>query len=80
VLGEIKSGYQGGSQLGRNEVILLPDLETAEQYARIFAQLKRAGTPVPANDLWIAAIVLQHNLRLITRDGHFERIPQLLLL
>jgi predicted nucleic acid-binding protein len=41
-------------------------------------QLKRAGTPVPDNDLWIAALVLEHDLRLITRDKHFERIPQLL--
>jgi predicted nucleic acid-binding protein len=60
--------------------VLLPDLETAEQYAWIHAQMKRAGTPIPANDLWIAAQVLQHNLTLITRDEHFERIPQLLLL
>ena len=92
VLGEIKAGYQGGSQFGRNEAtlnrfldketvgVLLPDLETAEQYARIYAQLRRAGTPVPANDLWIAAQVLQHNLTLITRDGHFDPIPQLLRL
>jgi len=55
----------------------LPARETAEHYARIFVQLKRAGTPVPDNDLWIAAIALEFDLTLITRDRHFERIPQL---
>jgi predicted nucleic acid-binding protein len=58
--------------------VLLPDRETAEQYARLFVQLKRAGTPVPDNDLWIAALALQHDVLLITRDKHFEKIPQLL--
>lgn len=57
--------------------VLLPSWETAEQYARIFVQLKQAGTPIPDNDLWIAALVLEHDLILITRDRHFERIPQL---
>jgi tRNA(fMet)-specific endonuclease VapC len=90
VLAEIKAGFYGGSQEHRNEIllqrllatptvgVLLPARETAEQYARLFVQLKRAGTPVPDNDLWIAALVLQHDLRLITRDKHFEQIPQLL--
>jgi predicted nucleic acid-binding protein len=49
-----------------------------ERYARLFVQLKRAGTPVPDNDLWIAALVLEHDLTLITRDRHFGCIPQLL--
>jgi len=55
----------------------LPGRETAEHYARLFVQLKRAGTPVPDNDLWIAALALEHELMLITRDRRFERIPQL---
>ena len=90
VLAEIKAGFYGGSQQHKNEVllqallakptvaILFPSRETAEHYARLFVQLKRAGTPVPDNDLWIAALALEHNLRLITRDQHFERVPQLL--
>ena len=89
VLGEIKAGFHGGTQRHRNEAllqrflakatvsVLLPGRETAEHYARIFVQLRRAGTPVPDNDLWIAALVLEHDLTLITRDRHFERIPQL---
>jgi tRNA(fMet)-specific endonuclease VapC len=88
VLAEIKAGFYGGLQQRRNESllqrllaketvgVLLPSRETAEHYARLFVQLKRAGTPVPDNDLWIAALVLEHGLLLITRDGHFQRIPQ----
>jgi tRNA(fMet)-specific endonuclease VapC len=90
VLGELKAGFHGGTQQRRNELvlnkllakstvsILFPGRETAEHYARVFVQLKRAGTPIPDNDLWIAALVLEHDLLLITRDRHFERIPQLL--
>jgi tRNA(fMet)-specific endonuclease VapC len=90
VLAEIKAGFYGGTQRGRNEAllqrllakptvgVLLPARETAEHYARLFVQLKRAGTPVPDNDLWIAALALEHDLVLITRDQHFEKIPQLL--
>jgi len=90
VLGEINAGFYGGSQQHRNELllrkllskdtvsVLLPSRETAEQYARLFVQLKRAGTPVPDNHLWIAALALEHDLILITRDQHFGRIPQLL--
>jgi tRNA(fMet)-specific endonuclease VapC len=90
VLAEVKAGFYGGSQQHRNEKllqsflaqptvgVLLPERETAEHYARLFVQLKRAGTPIPDNDLWIAALALQHDLPLITRDHHFERVPQLL--
>jgi tRNA(fMet)-specific endonuclease VapC len=90
VLAEIKAGFYGGTQHHRNEVllrkfmakptveVLLPGRETAEQYARLFVQLKRAGTPVPDNDLWIAALALENDLTLITRDRHFDNIPQLL--
>jgi tRNA(fMet)-specific endonuclease VapC len=91
VVAEIKAGFYGGTRRDRNEAlferllakktveVLLPSIETTEYYGRIFVQLKRAGTPIPNNDLWIAALALQHNLRLVTRDQHFQRIPQLLL-
>jgi tRNA(fMet)-specific endonuclease VapC len=90
VLAEIKAGFYGGAQQQRNQIllrkllskatfrILLPGRETAEQYARLFVQLKRAGTPVPDNGLWIAALALEHDLTLVTRDRHFQHIPQLL--
>jgi len=42
------------------------------------SRVKRAGTLVPDNDLWIASLALEHDLTLITRDRHFQHIPQLL--
>ena len=90
VLAEMMAGFYGGTQQHRNEAllrkflakptiaILLPGRETAERYARLFVQLKRAGTPIPDNDLWIAALALEHDLLLITRDRHFACLPQLL--
>ena len=90
VLGEIKAGFQGGTRHSRNELllnellakptvqVLLPGRQTAERYAQLFVQLKRAGTPIPDNNLWIAALALEHSLVLITRDKHFQHIPQLL--
>ena len=90
VLAEIKAGFYGGTEQYRNEIllqqllakttvgVLLLSRETAEHYARLFVQLKRAGTPIPDNDLCIAALALEHDLILITRDQHFEQIPQLL--
>jgi tRNA(fMet)-specific endonuclease VapC len=88
-LAELKAGFCGGSQRRRNEElrqrflrratagVLLPGRETAEHYARLFVQLKRAGTPLPDNDLRIAAQALEHDLILITRDRRFRHIPQL---
>jgi tRNA(fMet)-specific endonuclease VapC len=58
--------------------VLVPSRETAEHYARLFVQLRTAGTPVPINDLWIASLVLQHDLILVTRDEHFRKIPQVI--
>jgi predicted nucleic acid-binding protein len=57
--------------------ILFASRETTEQYAHLFVQLKRAGTPVPDNDLWIAAVAIEHDLALVTRDRHFDKLPQL---
>lgn len=56
---------------------LFPDEETTRHYAQLFAQLKKQGTPIPANDIWIAALVSQHNLLLHSRDSHFDHLPQL---
>ena len=91
VLGEILAGFYGGTREELNARllreflatptvnVLFPGRETAERYARLFVQLKKTGAPIPDNDLWIAALTLEYDLVLITRDQHFQRIPQLLL-
>lgn len=89
VLGELRGGFAAGSKDAQNlaelagflasprvEVVLV-DESTAERYAGIFAALRRAGTPIPTNDMWIAASALQHNLRLFTFDAHFRGVPGL---
>ena len=51
------------------------DEQTAGYYATIGLELKKAGKPIPTNDLWIAALCRQHNLPLVTRDQHFDAVP-----
>lgn len=59
---------------------MLPcDETTAKQYGHIKSLLKRKGDPIPENDIWIAAISLQHKLTLVTRDNHFKKIVGLSL-
>ncbi len=57
--------------------VLDVDRRTAEQYGTIKYHLQRQGTPIPENDIWIAAIALQHQVPLATRDAHFDRVPGL---
>ena len=64
----------------RGCVLLLPDEATTQHYGRIKADLRRAGTPVPENDIWIAATARRFDLPLATRDQHFAFISGLALL
>ena len=57
--------------------VLSCDEETALRYAELRLQLKRQGTPIPMNDIWIAALALQHGATLFTRDADFDHLPQL---
>jgi predicted nucleic acid-binding protein len=52
--------------------VLDVDEETTHHYAAMGWELKRSGKPIPANDLWIAALCRQHSLPLISRDRHFD--------
>ena len=52
--------------------VLQVDEETATWYADLRRQLKEAGTPIPSNDAWIAALCRQHDLPLLSRDRHFD--------
>jgi tRNA(fMet)-specific endonuclease VapC len=59
--------------------VLFCDLETAQEYGKIKAELRRKGRPLPENDIWIAAIAVQFDLTLISRDDHFREIDDLKL-
>ena len=54
--------------------ILFPDAETARHYAEIRFELEQAHTPIPYHDIWIAALAIQHDLPVVTRDAHFDRV------
>lgn len=89
VLGELRAGFAVGSQGPRNEAVLrrfllkpgvgvlYPDDQTTHHYAAIYRQLRKQGTPIPTNDMWIAALVLEHSVVLFARDSHFDALPQL---
>jgi tRNA(fMet)-specific endonuclease VapC len=89
VLGELRAGFVVGNQGPRNEAVLrrllmrpgvgvlYADEQTTHHYASIFRQLRKQGTPIPTNDMWIAALVLQHSLVLCARNVHFDALPQL---
>jgi tRNA(fMet)-specific endonuclease VapC len=90
VLGELRAGFAVGSQGPRNEAVLCrfllkagvsvlyADDQTTHHYAALYRQLRQQGTPIPTNDMWIAALVLQHSLVLCARDTHFDALPQLM--
>jgi predicted nucleic acid-binding protein len=89
VLAELRFGFLNGTKGRENEAnlvrfldrprieVLRCDEETAVRFAELKLQLKKQGTPIPLNDVWIAALVLQHHATLFTRDSDFARIPQL---
>jgi predicted nucleic acid-binding protein len=89
VMGELLGGFVAGSREARNRReleefcssgrvrSLSVDDRTAEHYSAIYLHLRRRGTPIPTNDMWIAASALQHNLGLFTYDGHFSYIAGL---
>lgn len=51
--------------------------ETAVVYAALRVTLRRSGHPIPANDAWIAALALQHRLPVLSRDEHFDVVPDI---
>jgi tRNA(fMet)-specific endonuclease VapC len=90
VVAELRAGFAFGKRIAENErvlrrfllkegvAVLYADDQTTHHYASAYRQLRHQGTPIPTNDLWIAALVLQHNLRLHDRDRHFEHLPQVI--
>ena len=57
--------------------ILIVDDGTASEYAAIRGELKKIGRPIPGNDVWIAALARQHAMPVLSRDEHFDWVPQI---
>ena len=89
VLGELMFGFRNGTRFKKNMADLNRFLEheavelvrigktTSDRYSRIATQLKQKGTPIPTNDIWIAAQTMEHGAELLTSDRHFEGIDGL---
>ena len=87
VLGEYRYGISQSRGWNRYEQwlseflpkfrILYVDERTTISYAAVRTELKRAGTPIPSNDVWIAALCRQHSLPIVSRDRHFDAVPGL---
>lgn len=89
VLGELYAGFKAGNKEKQNKEVIKRFLgkptvavldateETAEVYAQVKAGLRKAGRPIPTNDVWIAAQALESGAVLLTFDSHFRSVPGL---
>jgi len=87
VLGELHYGAENSArqaenhskvdQFAQSSSLLYCDLETARRYGEIKRALRLKGRPIPENDIWIAAVAMQHNLTIISRDQHFCEVDGL---
>ena len=89
VLGELLFGFRNGSRYQKNlkeledflandRVSIVPvSRTTADRFGRIAAALRKAGTPIPTNDIWIAAHAFESGSELVTFDGHFNTVDGL---
>lgn len=91
VVAELLSGYKYGTLYEKNKKIIdnfldeaavsiaYPDSKTVEIYSDFYAFLRKQGTPIPINDIWIAATAYQLSEKLYTFDTDFNNLPQLLI-
>lgn len=90
IYGELLAGFRRGKHRVKNErelqtflassrvKVVELDEETAERYAVILNALWGAGTPIPTNDIWIAASAMQYGLPILTTDAHYQRVAQVI--
>ena len=92
VIAELRAGFAGGKKRSDNErslarflgrpgihVLWASDV-TTRLYASIYAKLRTVGLPIPTNDIWIAALALEHEAALLTRDPDFRNVAELLVI
>jgi tRNA(fMet)-specific endonuclease VapC len=90
-LGELRAGFMREKNIKGNteeleEFLASPrirmvslDSETADRYAVLWNALRRQGTPIPTNDIWIAACAMQHGSEILTTDAHFCKMDQVIV-
>lgn len=87
VIGELHAGFRGGTKLQENmsqltrfrqkSTVRVLDItsETAEVFGQIKDALKKAGTPIPLNDVWLTAQAIETGAVIVTFDAHFAKVP-----
>lgn len=85
--GELSFGAQNSRQVSANLKrleeclrefrLICPDAETIHVYGLVRKRLRERGRPIPSNDIWIAALALQHRIPVVTRDAHFSEVEGL---
>lgn len=90
IIGELLAGFAMGKSEKKNRSILQEflssprvkvvdiDEDTSERYAVIIDYLRKQGTPIPTNDIWIAASAMQHGLKVLTTDNHYHKVSQII--
>jgi predicted nucleic acid-binding protein len=91
VIGELHAGFLAGTRAAENTALLAafssqPGISVvdvsehvAERYGMVVAELRRQGTPIPTNDIWIAAVALENGGRVVAYDDHFRHVPGLIV-
>ena len=91
VIGELRAGFAAGNRREANEQLLQKFLDspsvrtvsitdaTTKLFAEIYLKLRKAGTPIGTNDMWIASLTLEHDVPLLTTDSDFANVPDLML-
>ena len=87
VIGELYYGARNSGRVQDNlrrvdefaafSAVLTCDAATAAEYGEMKAALRTKGTPIPENDIWIAAVARQYGLTLVSRDEHFTHVDRL---
>jgi tRNA(fMet)-specific endonuclease VapC len=75
--GRVAANVQRVDELAVNSAVAVCDAETAQRYGVIKNDLRAKGKPLPENDIWIAALAIQHGLTLVSRDAHFNEVAHL---
>jgi predicted nucleic acid-binding protein len=88
VIAELEGGYRNGNRYAKNSVVLnnflskswvrivVLDRNIAAIYGELYVYLRKNGTPIPTNDIWIAAVAIAEGLPLLTLDSDFDNLPQ----
>ena len=90
-LGELRAGFMKGKWKEKNNQelrtflssprvnVVSLDESTSDRYAVILNSLWKTGTPIPTNDIWLAASAMQHGLRVLTTDAHYQKVDQVIV-